>query len=110
MLAGFVVTNLLTRIFQPGTTIIKRFLLERFLRIFPLYLCVLALTLIFLILAGFGQPYFSPTRLMGNLLVIPLNYYMYWDNSILQDPNFGKDGHLNRRKTTGDLDPSILIN
>ena len=88
MLAGFVVTHLLTRIFQPGPTIIKRFLLERFLRIFPLYLYVLALTLIFLILTGFGQPYFSPTRLLGNLLVIPLNYYMFWDNSILQDPKF----------------------
>jgi peptidoglycan/LPS O-acetylase OafA/YrhL len=88
MLAGFVVTHLLTKVFQPGPTIIKRFFLERFLRIFPLYLYVLALTLVFLILTGFGQPYFSPVRLLANLLVIPLNYYMVWDNSILQDPKF----------------------
>ena len=88
MLAGFVVTHLLTKVFQPGPTIIKRFFLERFLRIFPLYLYVLALTLVFLILTGFGQPYFSPARLLANLLVIPLNYYMVWDNSILQDPKF----------------------
>jgi peptidoglycan/LPS O-acetylase OafA/YrhL len=86
MLAGYVVTDLLTRVFEPDRKLILRFYAERCLRIFPLYLYCLGLTIVFLVLTGFGNPVFDLTRLFNNVLLIPLNYFMFFDNSILQDP------------------------
>jgi peptidoglycan/LPS O-acetylase OafA/YrhL len=87
MLAGYVVTDLLIRVFEPSKNLILRFYAERCLRIFPLYLYSLALTIAFLLVTGFGNPVFNPIHLLSNILVIPLNYFMFFNNSILQDPN-----------------------
>lgn len=86
MLAGYVVTDLLARVFEPGSTLLWRFYTERCLRIFPLYLYCISLTLLFLLLTNFGQPAFSWKRLVYHLLVVPLNYYTFFDGFILQNP------------------------
>jgi peptidoglycan/LPS O-acetylase OafA/YrhL len=87
MLAGYVVTDLLARVFEPDKKLILRFYAERCLRIFPLYLYCLGLTVIFLLLTGFSNPVFKPIHILNNLLIVPLDYFMFFDNSILQDPS-----------------------
>lgn len=87
MLAGYVVTDLFARVFEPGKRLILRFYAERCLRIFPLYLYCLSLTVAFLLLTSFGDPVFNPINLLSNALIIPLDYFMFFDNSILQHPN-----------------------
>jgi peptidoglycan/LPS O-acetylase OafA/YrhL len=86
ILAGHVVTDLMTRVFEPGRQLIWRFYAERCLRIFPLYLYCMGLTILFLRVTNFGQPEFSLQRLVYHLLVVPLNYYTLFDGFILQNP------------------------
>jgi len=88
MLAGFVVSHLFLKVFISQKPLYLRFYYERALRIFPLYLFVAAITLIFIIVTGFGSAEFGIKTLVNNLLIIPLNYYMVLDNAILQDPKW----------------------
>jgi peptidoglycan/LPS O-acetylase OafA/YrhL len=71
ILAGHVVTDLMTRVFEPGRQLIWRFYAERCLRIFPLYLYCMGLTILFLRVTNFGQPEFSLQRIVYHLLVPP---------------------------------------
>jgi len=87
MLAGNVVTHLLTKIFPLGLKTLPLFYFERFLRIYPLYFFVFLLTLVFILITGFGNPIFSLGRVADNLLIIPLNYFMVIDGTILDMPN-----------------------
>lgn len=50
---------------------------DRLLRIFPLYLTVIVITAFFLALTGYGDPHFPLINVILNILIIPLNYYMY---------------------------------
>jgi len=61
---------------------------DRFLRIFPLYTSVLLLTLAFLLLTSFATPTYSLPKLLNNMAIIPLNYYMYIDGTILTNPSW----------------------
>jgi peptidoglycan/LPS O-acetylase OafA/YrhL len=88
MLAGHVVSRLWTEILPPGPGKLLRFYKDRLLRILPLYLYIACLTLLFLIITGYGNPDFSPVKMLNTFLIIPLNYYMVLDNAILLD--FGK--------------------
>ncbi|BAF71289.1 acyltransferase family protein [Sulfurovum sp. NBC37-1] len=88
ILAGFVVSHLYRDIFSDKKKELLYFYKDRILRIFPLYLYVVAITLIFLLATSFGNPLFEPLRMVENLLIIPLNYYMYIDSTILQDPKW----------------------
>jgi peptidoglycan/LPS O-acetylase OafA/YrhL len=54
----------------------------------PLYLYVIGLTLGFLVFTGYGNPQYSVIKLLGNLLVVPVNYYMVLDTTILTDPSW----------------------
>ncbi len=83
MLAGFVVTHLLTKVFPDGLRALPLFYLERSLRIFPLYLFILILTLIFILLTGFGNPTFSLGAIVNHIVIVPLNYYMTIDSRIV---------------------------
>jgi peptidoglycan/LPS O-acetylase OafA/YrhL len=87
MLAGYVVTDLLTRVFEPDEKLILRFYAERCLRIFPMYLYCLGLTVVFLLVTGFGKPIFDPVHILSNALIVPLDYFMFFNNSILQEPS-----------------------
>ena len=88
LLAGHVVSHLWAEILPPGKGRLMAFYKDRILRIMPLYLYVIAMTLLFLLITGYGAPHFSPLKLLGNLLVIPLNYYMLIDTTILTEPNW----------------------
>jgi len=88
ILAGFVVSYLYRDLFSEKKHRLTYFYKDRILRIFPLYLYVVVITLIFLLATSFGEPQFDPVRIVENLLVVPLNYYMYIDSTILQDPKW----------------------
>lgn len=83
ILAGFVLTNLIDKKFGDK---MGMFCLERILRIYPLYLFLALLTLAFIFITGYGEPIFSLGKIINNLLIVPLNYYMVFDNSIMQSP------------------------
>ena len=87
MLAGYVVSHLFYDVL-PSTHKLTSFYKDRLLRIFPLYLYISIVTLIFLGLSGFGTPHLSLKNLLANALIIPLNYYMYFDFTILKEPNW----------------------
>lgn len=88
MLAGHVVSRLWTDIIPDGRGKLLRFYLDRVLRIFPLYIYIALLTLVFLLATDYADPQFSPFRLAGNFLIVPLNYYMAMDTTILTSPNW----------------------
>lgn len=88
MLAGGVVSHLWQDIVPGGKGKLSRFYKDRVLRIYPLYLYIATLTLIFIVVTGYGAPQFSPTAVISNILVIPLNYYMLLDSAILTDPSW----------------------
>jgi len=88
MLAGFVVSNLFSKIFVSKKPLYFLFYYERALRIFPQYIFIAGLTFIFIITTKYGSPILDPIALLNNILIIPLNYYMVLDNSILQEPKW----------------------
>jgi len=93
ILAGFVVSHLLKDIFVVNTTTplkqnILPFYKDRINRIFPLYLYVITITTLFLLLTSYANPSFTPFNILTNLSIIPLNYYMYLDNTVLTEPNW----------------------
>ena len=88
ILAGFVVCNLFSKIFTSEKPLYFKFYYDRAMRIFPLYIFILTLTLCFVIITQYGSPKFEFGALINNFLIIPLNYYMFFDNSILQEPKW----------------------
>jgi len=86
ILAGFVVSYLFTDII-PNHNILY-FYRDRIKRIFPLYLSIIVITTIFLLITDYGNPHFSLFNIFTNLTVIPLNYYMLLDNTILTNPSW----------------------
>ena len=83
ILAGHVIEKLFGKKLKANLGRLKTFYVERFLRIFPLYLYVALLTILFLALTNYGYPVFNITNITLNLLIIPLNYYMYIEKEIL---------------------------
>lgn len=86
MLAGVVVTHLWHHVIPGGEGKLLRFYRDRLLRIFPLYFYAALLTLLFLVVTAYGQPSYSPMALLNNVLVVPLNYYMYIDSTVMSTP------------------------
>jgi len=86
LLAGFVVSHIYTDILPDTKYKLLYFYKDRILRIFPLYLYVLLLSVIFVSVTSYGNPDFSFTKMLYNVTVIPLNYYMYLDSTILSNP------------------------
>lgn len=84
ILAGHVVSRLFEEKMYRNNFIFYR---DRFLRIFPSYAFIYLLSLIFLVITDFGSPDFNFLKLLLNLLIIPLNYYMYISDfiNILRD-------------------------
>ncbi len=88
MLAGFVVCNLFSKKFISKKPQYILFYYERALRVFPQYIFILILTLFFIIVTNYGSPIYDIKSLLNNIIIIPLNYYMFIDNSILQEPKW----------------------
>ena len=86
LLAGQVVRHLWDDILPQSGGRLMPFYRDRLLRIYPLYLFVALLTLLFVGLTGFGHPRFSLTILGYNFTIIPLNYYMILDSTLLTAP------------------------
>jgi len=86
LLAGHVVAHLWDNVLPRGRHRLRLFYRDRLLRIMPMYLYVTALTLVFLFATGYGSPDYSWYKLLGNLAVVPVNYYMALDTTILTDP------------------------
>ena len=84
--AGHVVTRLWDDILPRGPRLLGRFLCDRFLRIYPLYLFICLLTLAFLLRTAFYPLDISVSKLTNNALIIPLNYYMWLNSDILMQP------------------------
>jgi peptidoglycan/LPS O-acetylase OafA/YrhL len=88
LLAGHVVSHLWDNVLPSGKNRLWRFYRDRVLRIMPLYLYVIGLTLVFLAVTGYGNPDYGLFRLLGNFLVVPVNYYMVLDTTILTNPSW----------------------
>jgi len=86
MLAGVVVTHLWHHVIADGPGKLGRFYWDRLRRITPLYFYAALLVLLFLLATGYGDPRYTPLVLLNNLLIIPLNYYMYVDSTIMSAP------------------------
>lgn len=81
MLAGYVVTQLRSRHFAgPGRLV--AFYWERFLRVAPVYYALLVPTTIFVFAADYGQPKLTVMNVVGNLTIVPLNYFMFLDVAV----------------------------
>lgn len=87
ILAGYVTTYLFFEV-MPKKNRIAQFYIDRVIRIFPLYTMVLILTLIFIISTNYGHPEFTFLKMLNNIFIIPLNYYMYIDVNILTNPKW----------------------
>ena len=87
ILAGYVTTYLFYEV-MPKKNRIVNFYIDRAIRIFPLYLIVLSITLLFILVTNYGEPHFNLFNTLSNLTIIPLNYYMYFDVNILTDPKW----------------------
>lgn len=88
ILAGWVLTRLWYDVLPQGTGRVGRLVLDRILRIYPLYFFVLILTIIFIGITGYGAPHYSGWKLLCNAAIIPLNYFMWFDSVILTDPQW----------------------
>lgn len=88
LLSGSVVSHLWQDVIPNKTTKLKDFYKERILRIFPLYLYILLLSSIFIFSTGYGAPHIALYNLFANLTIIPLDFYMYKDPSILTHPSW----------------------
>jgi len=88
LLAGHVVCHLWDNVLPRGGSRILWFYRDRVLRILPMYLYITLLTVLFLLATGYGNPDWSWLKLAGNLLVVPVNYYMVLDTAILTDPSW----------------------
>ncbi|MCF6331011.1 MAG: acyltransferase [Sulfurimonas sp.] len=88
ILAGYVVSRIYIDIFAHKKNKLFSFYKDRFLRIFPLYIYVVVITTIFLLSTSFSNPSFTVTNVINNLTIIPLNYFMYIDSTILSKPSW----------------------
>jgi len=76
ILAGYIMTYFMSNIFTFSLKGLKSFYLDRFLRIYPLYLVVLIISIIFLIISPIQYVPLTFKVVAANLLLIPLNYFM----------------------------------
>ena len=86
ILAGFVVTGLLDKFFYQDKFLYAKFFFERFLRIFPQYLFILFLTLIFLLYTKFKIINFDSLNIISNISIIFLNFVDLIDIQVLIPP------------------------
>jgi len=79
LISGYVMTALV-RSYYSEYSKVPLFYLDRLVRIFPQYLFFMAMTILGYSFFDFASPYLSNVSFMGllaNLLVVPLDFYMY---------------------------------
>ena len=87
ILSGYVTTYLFFEVI-PAKNKVLNFYKDRLIRIFPLYLIILTITVLFITITGYGNPKFHIINTLSNITIIPLNYYMYIDTNILSNPKW----------------------
>ncbi|QKG30336.1 acyltransferase family protein [Campylobacter sp. RM16187] len=80
ILAGFVTSKIFLTV-SPNN--IKYFLIDRFLRIYPLFFVISIITLIFFIIVNFNDFKFDVYKIFLNLTLIPLNYFFFIDVGLI---------------------------
>lgn len=89
ILSGYVMSHSFSSNFGGKINNSGRFYIDRIMRIYPMYLIILIITIVFLVISGFGHTDFTYKNVFLNLLIIPLNFFMFTDSSIiLQDPKW----------------------
>ncbi len=88
MLSGYFMASLFTRHYGGISHGAARFYLDRALRIYVPYYFVLLLTVAFVAATGISSFSISAETLAANLLVVPLNYYMYVDGVLFPELRF----------------------
>lgn len=83
LLAGYVVTNLIHKHFGSGRLL--SFYAERFLRIYPLYFTFLAMVFAFLFITRFGSPIITPLKILAQVTIIPLNFFMFFHTAVVRN-------------------------
>jgi len=71
MLSGFVITNILNKLDKRSHFLIINFYIDRFLRIFPLYITSLSFYYLYIL---FSNADLTTASLLQNLALIPCNY------------------------------------
>jgi peptidoglycan/LPS O-acetylase OafA/YrhL len=75
LIAGYVMTHSFEANFGNSLTNIRAFYLDRFFRIYPLYLLSLVLIVGFVAVSGYGTLYLDARSVLVNLTVFPLNHH-----------------------------------
>lgn len=89
LLSGYVMTHSFLSNFNGKIQNVGYFYVDRMLRIYPLYLFYFCITVIFLLATNYGEPYFGVRSIIWNLLIIPLNFFMFSDAmNLIHDPVF----------------------
>ncbi|MFQ5465421.1 MAG: acyltransferase family protein [Thermodesulfobacteriota bacterium] len=83
LLSGFVMNHSFRRNFNLDIRNIFRFYLDRFMRIYPTYLFAVIIIVLFFALTHPNMLVTRPLNVLANVVLVPLNYYMY-----LGEPNF----------------------
>lgn len=84
MLSGYVMSHSFLNNFRGQMKNLGRFYIDRFLRTYPLYIFYIAITLVFILTTNYGEPEITAFNLIGNLTIIPLNYFMFFDTTVLK--------------------------
>lgn len=85
ILAGLVTAKIFIK-FAPAHAPFNYFIKDRFLRIYPTYLLVLLLTIVFFLFTSYWDPKFHFKNLIYHFSVVPLNYYFYLDVNVIKMP------------------------
>ncbi len=99
LLAGYIMHTQLGRHYSAHGGI-RWFYLDRVLRIVPVYLLFMSLALLFVHLTGYRSGFMreglSPSSLLQNALIVPLNFFMYTgiDGSLLIPPAWSLGAEL----------------
>ncbi|MEG6523115.1 acyltransferase family protein [Desulfotomaculum sp. 1211_IL3151] len=91
LLSGYVMTHSFKVNFEGELRNIGCFYRDRLLRVYPLYFFYAIMTIIFVVLTGYGKPEFNLISLINNFTIVLLNYCMWLDGStiyVLQEPKW----------------------
>jgi len=80
LISGYVMTGLIRKHYHSVSTV-RFFYLDRAIRLFPQYLVIVAMTLCWFYVSGIKNNFLqhapSSSELFNNLVVVPLNYFMF---------------------------------
>ncbi|KJU85542.1 acyltransferase 3 [Candidatus Magnetobacterium bavaricum] len=82
LLSGYSMTHSFLHDFEADSKNIIPFYIDRFLRIYPLYVCCFLLSIIFVYITKYGNPHYTPINILFNLAIPVLNFNYYFGDTI----------------------------